>query len=429
VIFDARRIPAGDQINTDICIIGAGAAGITIALGLVDKAVDVILLEAGGFTRTASSQSLYSGEVVGLPTVPLNMSRSRFFGGSTNCWGGLCRPLEALDFRQRSWVPGSGWPLTRQDLDPYLERAHELLLLDPCNFDPGHWNIPLTRKQLTLFPLSGGRLVNAVEQMSPPAKFGRLYRSSLKKAPNVRVLLHANVTELETDEAGRRVERIHAATLKEAGFSVQSKLVVLAAGGIENARIMLASNRANPSGLGNEFDLVGRYFMDHPRFRTARVRLADQKRHRLLYDGAFSQWRRRLKSGLRVAAHMVPTEEVQTSERLANSRSYPVASYFYAGTPAYTAAKFIRQKMMERKHYGTPLGEFAGHIWKSLPVVLRRAPQVGIGVIDAIFDLEWLARDLTSKPSSSRSPIRTVGSHFRTGATRLACGRRSLTGA
>ena len=123
MFLDAREIPADTVIEADLCVIGAGPAGIAIALQFANKNVNVALLESGGLELDHQNQSLYQGENIGLPYTDLHSIRSRYFGGSSNCWGGWCRPFDAIDFEKRDWVPYSGWPFSRNDLDPYYERG------------------------------------------------------------------------------------------------------------------------------------------------------------------------------------------------------------------------------------------------------------------------------------------------------------------
>ncbi len=126
MFVDGRQLPDGTVIETDLAIIGAGAAGISIARELAGSGISVALIESGGFEFDAGTQDLYEGEIAGVD-YPLTSSRLRYFGGTTNHWGGWCRPFEPIDFEERDWVPYSGWPVTRAELDPFYERAREVL--------------------------------------------------------------------------------------------------------------------------------------------------------------------------------------------------------------------------------------------------------------------------------------------------------------
>ena len=139
MLIDTHRIQSGRVVQSDVCIAGAGAAGITIARALSSQGISVCLLESGGLNSDEDHQSLYEGRLDGSipPRNPsyLTRSRLRYFGGSTNHWSGWCRPLDELDFAVRSWVPDSGWPIERSELTPCYDRAAELVAIAPFN-DP-----------------------------------------------------------------------------------------------------------------------------------------------------------------------------------------------------------------------------------------------------------------------------------------------------
>ena len=119
---DARGVEAGTELEADLCIVGAGAAGITLAREFIGGSARVVLLESGGFDYEADTQALYEGrQKGGIEYFPLETARLRQFGGTTNHWGGLCRPFEEADFQPRGWIPHSGWPINKTELDPFYE--------------------------------------------------------------------------------------------------------------------------------------------------------------------------------------------------------------------------------------------------------------------------------------------------------------------
>jgi choline dehydrogenase-like flavoprotein len=257
---DARTIPAGTTLTADVCTVGAGAAGISIARELAHSPLDVCLLESGGLEYDLDTQQLYRGRSVGFPYFPLEIARLRFFGGTTNHWGGASRPLDDSDFEARDWVPHSGWPFRREALDPYYRRAHGVLELGPYAYDAGSW----TTDERRPLRFEGESLRSAVLQQSPPTRLGQVYREELRRARNIRTCLNANLLEIETAPTGGPVTRLRVASLERNEFYVEARAYVLATGGIENPRLLLLSRRADPAGLGNEHDLVGRFCMDHP---------------------------------------------------------------------------------------------------------------------------------------------------------------------
>jgi choline dehydrogenase-like flavoprotein len=257
---DARELRDGATITGDVCVAGTGPAGITLALRLRDSGLRVVLLESGGLEHDAATQSLYDGEVTGAD-YPLSASRLRGFGGSGNHWAGFARPLDEHDFDQRPWLPHSGWPITRGDLDPYYEDAAELCELGSADFSPQGW---AERTRTGLLPLPGGNVAHSMFQYSPPTHFGTVYRHAVEQATDIECYLHANLLELEPVRDGRRIRRARVATLDGRTLWVTAGTFVLALGGIENARLLLASTQGRPHGLGNDHDLVGRFFMEHP---------------------------------------------------------------------------------------------------------------------------------------------------------------------
>jgi choline dehydrogenase-like flavoprotein len=268
MFIDARSLSENSVVRTGVCIIGAGAAGITLALSLRSAHFPVTVLESGSLVFDQATQDLDAGEITGLPIFPLETSRLRFFGGSTNHWGGTCRPLDEADFQARAAIPYSGWPLRRADLLPYYEQAHGLCELGPFEYDPGFWRREIGLPTPNFDP---ARIKTAVFQSSPPTRFGLLYREELRQAEAITVYLNANAVDLEVNATASAVERVKVASVGGPAFFVSAKYVVLATGGLENARLLLLSNGVQSAGLGNTNDLVGRYFMEHPYFRRAGV--------------------------------------------------------------------------------------------------------------------------------------------------------------
>ena len=226
------------------------------------------LLESGGTDPSVQTQSLYAGRaegtVIGNSSRYLTRTRLRYFGGTTNHWTGVCRPLDPLDFTRRPWVPESGWPIDRAAVQPYEDQAAEILQIPPFD-DPQYEGQGWQPGTI----LGGPSFITRPYHASPPTRFGERYRQDLADATNVRVYLHANVVGIDADESGSRVGRVRVSTLTGSNLEVVSRLYVLATGGIENARLLLLSDDVQRTGLGNGTDLVGRYFMDHLRVGDA----------------------------------------------------------------------------------------------------------------------------------------------------------------
>lgn len=277
---DADDVARDTTIVADVCIVGAGPAGITIARELAaDSAPSVVVLESGGFEVEPATEDLYRAANRGEP-YPVEASRQRAFGGSTGHWGGTCRPLDAEDFEARDWIPFSGWPFPKRELEPYYERAQRVCELGPYAYDLDAWRDRLPDE---LDTVNDDRLGTALFQRSL-TRFGERYRDDLERA-DLTVYLHANVVTIATDPSGSRVEEVEVATLAGNRFGVRAGTVVLATGGIEVARLLLASPGAGGNGLGNEHDLVGRFFMEHPQGRLGSAAIIDTHFDPGLYDG------------------------------------------------------------------------------------------------------------------------------------------------
>lgn len=253
----ARDVAAGSTLSADVCVAGAGAAGITIALGLRGRGLSVLLLESGGLEREQQTDDLARGSMSGINAFTLDQHRARVFGGSTSLWSGWCMPFTPEDFEPRAWIPHSGWPIRYSDVVPYYRRAQALVQLGGLEYDPTTLSQQGRRPLLTT---PSGRLAASVFQYSPPTHFGLVYRGELGEAPDVRVLLHANVVAVVLEDGSGSVDRLEVAALGGPRFRVAAGAFVLATGGVENARLLLASD------IGNENDLVGRFFMEHPQY-------------------------------------------------------------------------------------------------------------------------------------------------------------------
>lgn len=249
-------------LEADVCIAGAGAAGITMALDLRASGLSVILLESGGFRREAQTQGLSAGRMIGINTWNLRSMRIRAFGGATGHWEGWCRPLMPQDFEVRDYMPNSGWPIRYNELLPWYARACETLEIGAFE-----WDAPARAKAMGTDVLATGTTIDhRYYQYSPPTRFARVYGGALEQAENVRVIAHANVTDIRLEENGGRVESFTCRTLAKKEFHVRAHRFVLALGGIENPRVLLAARSQQPHGVANADDVVGRYFMEHPHY-------------------------------------------------------------------------------------------------------------------------------------------------------------------
>src|ERR1700744_257004 len=226
---------------------------------MADSRQNVLLLESGGLAFDAGAQKLYQGSETGVSYVALDGGRLRFLGGSTNHWGGWCRPLDKIDFENRDWVPHSGWPFARSEIEPYFARAQSLVEAGPWIYDTADRAVSDSGPILRLAP---GGVYTSWFQFSKthggnlPTHFGERYQNDLKRAPRVTPLLNANVTGIHLSANTNQVERPDIATPSGNRVTRKPRSPVLAAGAIENARLLLASNDVAIAGVGNANDLV-----------------------------------------------------------------------------------------------------------------------------------------------------------------------------
>jgi choline dehydrogenase-like flavoprotein len=383
MITDADGIENGSCLQADLCIVGAGAAGITLALAFAHAAHTVILLEAGGWQAEAATQALYDGSLAG-PEVhpPLSRFRRRAFGGSTGIWGGRCVPFDPIDFALRPWMPGTGWPITLRDIETFYARAARLCEIGDFAFTAA---AAFPRGMRRMLPGFAGKNFtdDRIERFSCPTDFARRYGGRLKVAPHITVVLHANVVKLRTREDGARITSAQAETLQGRHFSVQAKHFVLAAGGLEVPRLLLASRDHHALGIGNAYDQVGRCYMTHLAGTIGEVFPAPGKAPFLGYeiadDGAYCRRRFAL------------TEAAQRElgignfiARLHPPRLHDPAHRTGALSAVYLAKPLIAYEYARRLHGQaglTPAG-WLGHVRN----VVLDAPGV------AQFALHWLAR-------------------------------------
>jgi choline dehydrogenase-like flavoprotein len=314
-----------DPIECDLCIAGAGPAGLSIAASFIGSGLNVCLLEAGGRRRERDSQRMYAGENIGLPYFKLHKTRLRQFGGTANHWTGRCAPMDAIDFERRDWIPYSGWPFGLDEVEPYYPKAQKILNLGPDVYDERAWALLGVEGP----PLDPARVRTGFWQFSAPVPhFTVSGQRDVVQAPNVRVLLHANVTNIQLNASATAVDHLDVASRDGKRTRVKARAYVLACGGIETPRLLMVSNTIEPAGVGNRHDLVGRFFMEHPKGRTGDITTS---RPWVLLDA----YRKHCPAGtVPFWASLRPSAEVQRAERILNTS----VALFYDYEPGSAAA-------------------------------------------------------------------------------------------
>ena len=401
MFVDARAIPSNTEVTADLCIIGAGAAGITLARACAGQGLRICLLESGDLQFRWDTQALYRGRNVGLPYFDLDVCQARYFGGNTNAWGGWCRPLDPIDLAPRPWIEGGGWPFPRAALEPYYRAAYAICELPAADFEAGAWCQRLDHPRARLLPFDPARLLPSVYQFSPPTRFGTVYREAIRRAATVTCLLNANALKLRSTADGRAVTHVDVGTLGGNRFRVTATLFVLAAGGIENARLLLLSNDVLSNGLGNPHDLVGRFFMEHP--HTKRALIAAR---RPLPVAAY---------GLRFHARGVSfrldlPEELQRREELLHYSANIHPIYVGHDTPSWLAFRKLVLSMSLRR-VGDPYVRFPPYGRKGLSLgqvghILRRLDHVAVAALLQLVQPPRLIAGYVLESKSEQAPNR-----------------------
>lgn len=250
MLRDLNETGLAADATYDACIIGAGAAGIALALKLAKAGQRVALCEGGDLEFTSESQDIYIGETTGDPYPELDACRLRFFGGSTNHWGGKSRPLDAFDFERDDLGPDCVWPIGRADLDPYLAEACEIVEIDEVFHDE------------LLDPANGVKRVEF--KYSPPTYFGERFGPEIEAAPNIDLYTNANFVDFEGEDG--TVTAAVFANYAGTRHSLPAQRFVLAMGGIENPRYLLWIHEMHGGRFFDPALPLGRYWMDHPHF-------------------------------------------------------------------------------------------------------------------------------------------------------------------
>lgn len=365
MIRDLHEYEDGMVLEADVCVIGAGPAGIALSHEFAGTPYDVLLLESGGLTLDEDHRRLSDGESIGLPHRETSSGRARVFGGAGTLWAGQCLRMDAIDFTKRSWVPFSGWPFSAAELDPYYERAEAFYRIAGERYDSRvykqfnmrgpDWNADALKALFTVY--------------TPELNTGDAWKSRIERLPNVRLLLHANLCEIHTGDSRNAVESVRIGTLEGKRCTVRARAFVLCTGGIENARLLLASNRQIPCGLGNTKGHVGRYFQEHPGSFTAtlgagRVELLQQQL-RMLYGNG----------GIKYFPKFRLAEELQRQEQVLNCAASLL--FEYSEDSGIAALQELYRSVRKRKLPDRP-GKVAGQILKNPGEVMHTLLERGL---------------------------------------------------
>jgi choline dehydrogenase-like flavoprotein len=263
VFITFPELAGSDATSVDLCIVGAGPVGIALALALEGSGARVLLVEAGGMAADTRSQDVYRGHVSD-PRLhsPLIDYRERRFGGTSTIWGGRCMPLDDVDFEPRDWIAASGWPIGPHDLAPYYPEANALCEAGAFDYRAAS-ALPADARPMIAGYRGQDFTTDRLERFSCPTDFGKRYRDRLARAQDVRVVLDTGVDRIALAADGGRVAGIDLRGPDGRTVTIAPRETVLCAGGLETARLLLASRDVHNHGIGNHHDVLGRYYMCH----------------------------------------------------------------------------------------------------------------------------------------------------------------------
>jgi len=382
MIIDATEFELGTKVETDLCIIGAGVAGITIAREFNRSETDVFVLESGGMHPSPDSEALHHTTHPSYSDYKIDTTRASAFGGSSHLWripvsddelGVRLRCLDAIDFKKKSWVPYSGWPFSKTHLDLYYEKAHKLFKICPYSYEFEDWTAPA---HIDYFNFNGDELNSTMFQFAKRDLFFNNYRQEIENSINITAVLNATVLNIHLSDNARFVTSLTVETSGGKRFSVEAKKFILAAGGLENARLLLLSNDKMKSGLGNQHDLVGRFFMEHPHLweNVATFHPSDPKSfNRSNIDGTYRH------NGIPVERYLTISDELVEKYQLLNI----VVGIRGKSSPTYLRAKeaidFVRKPRSKNEYLLQNL------IRKSI-IILQNIDVIGYSVLQRYLD-------------------------------------------
>ena len=263
MLINAETIQNGAAITSDIAVIGAGPAGIVLALELAKAGYDVALLESGRLQFDGAIQNLGDADRFDPEfQAPMSECTRRQIGGTSTIWGGRCVPYDPIDFARREHIPFSDWPVAYEELETYFQPACDYFLCGKSEFDLNKIN-HIEQKSIVPGLPDEEVLTSTLERWSLPTNFGKEYLPQLKKNERIKLFYGLTCTEIVTNEIGVKVETLEAKTLNGKKIDIKCQKYVLAGGALNNTRLLLASDRYHPGGIGNHSGLLGKFYMGH----------------------------------------------------------------------------------------------------------------------------------------------------------------------
>jgi choline dehydrogenase-like flavoprotein len=309
-VLDLHSATGSEFQAADVCVVGAGAAGISLAVELDRLGKRVLVLEGGGAQLEPSSQALYQAESIGHPHAGARIGRFRTYGGTTTKWAGQLLEFDPSSFARRPWIAGSGWPISKRDLAPYYARALELEGMTGVERDDSQVWEALGHRQPKLSPDLESYFTRWIRERD----FTKLHGPRIERTSRVMVYLHANATDLVLDPDGRRVTGIRCRTLNGTEHEFVAGSFVLCLGGIETVRFLLQPHR-NP---WSKHPMLGRHFQDHPLAVSGVIAVKDDRLFQRYFANAWV-------NGWKYHPRFRPTLDVKRRESLLDSTVAPFA--------------------------------------------------------------------------------------------------------
>jgi choline dehydrogenase-like flavoprotein len=274
----------------------------------------VVLLESGGTNFDAEVQHL--GDTVGGDDyhVEMSLATRRQVGGTSNLWGGRCVPFDPVDFEPRPIVDQARWPVSYEEISPYFQRTCDWCLCGTAVFEADDVPELATGSIIPDF-VDGDVRASALERWSLPTNFGRVYRTAMNDSPSLRLETGLTCTEIVPRPGSSSnkwaVDHIEARRDDGRVVTIRAARYVIAAGGLESTRLLFASTREHPGGIGNHSNHLGRWYMAHVETRVARLHFTTPP-ERTIYaherDG----------DGVYVRRRFTFAQELQLAQRLPN---------------------------------------------------------------------------------------------------------------
>jgi choline dehydrogenase-like flavoprotein len=258
--INLEEVSAPAEFESDVCVIGAGVAGLVLSRKLAAYGFRVALLEAGGRDLEERSQSLYKSEMRGRNHGGTTEGRFRTFGGASTRWGGQLLSYPDAVFEERAIFGGIGWPITEADVRGYYPEIFQIMGVNDLPFDDEF----LDRFKLRA-PLQSPDVRVRFSKFAPFSKrnLGKTIGRECLASDRVTVYLHANAVSVDLDRDSARIKTATCRNYRGGTFQFKAREFVICTGAIDSSRLLLSSNSVQPAGVGNQTDQVGRYFQDH----------------------------------------------------------------------------------------------------------------------------------------------------------------------